>query len=798
MAVLDATPRQSPDLSRRLVGRTVSHFEVVDILGAGGMGVVYRAVDRELQREVALKFLPAERMQHPRARRRLVREARSASRIDHPNVCSIHEIGRTDEGDLFIAMAYYEGETLKRKLARGPLGQELSLDIAVQLAAGLRAAHERSVVHRDVKPANIMITVDGEVKILDFGLALLGQDTPSTAGGAAGTFLYMSPEQARCRSVDHRSDLWSLGIVLYEMLTGVPPFLGGSPALTVRAILNARPRPLWKVRSGTHPGFEKILRRCFAKNPLSRYQRARDLEDALVELRSALASDECPTGDSTVRVERFPQPTTVGPWTHSIAVLPFRNESAEPEQEYFCAGVTDEIITTLGAVRDLRVIARPSSLSYRDSHKSDLEIAAELDVAHILRGRIYKAQGDPRVRVNAELFSAVDDEILWRRSYQKDLEDIFAVQRDLARSIAGTLELVVAPFLFDDSDSAAMDYEVWDAVKKSVHFADEYFFRARTADFRKAIRTGDWALARSPQSLAAHVALAYAYSIRAYLAGRLAELLAESDGGLRTALERTAASFVYRRCVKRSSHHAEQAFLISPESSMSLAAKGGVCHLRGEHEQAFDFLSRAVRVNPNHALAIHLLGRTVGLGFGLWDEAVRYFDRAIDLNPRSPFPYHNRGTSRMNLGQVDEASDDFSTALELQPNDHTALGGSCELAVLERDFAAARDCIQRMEQIRPRTAGYQRLLLRAAERGGRSRVARPKEALHGGDVAKALQLLEQLARDDRAPGFLELAHHPIYRPLDGAERFQRLLADREQSYRALLRRYGGANSPLAR
>ncbi len=797
MAVIDVSPQQAHDVSRGLVGKAVSHFRVQSVLGAGGMGVVYRAVDLELERNVALKFLPAERTRHERSRRRLVREAQSASRIDHPNVCSIHEIGRTREGDLFIAMAYYEGETLKRKLARSALSQEQSLDIAVQLAAGLGAAHARAVVHRDVKPGNIMITRAGEVKILGFGLALLGQDTPSTAAGAAGTFLYMSPEQARCRSVDERSDLWALGAVLYEMLTGVPPFLGGSPASTIRKILHARPRPLLKVRPTLHQGFDKILRRCFVKNPMHRYQRAIDIESDLLELRDVIRDEDWLTGDSTARLTPVHH-SPAGRWSHSIAVLPFRNESAEPEQEYFCSGVTDEIMTALGSVSGLRVIARPSSLSYRATTKSDLEIAEELDVAHILRGRIYKAKGDPRIRVNAELYSALEDEVLWRRSYQKDLEDIFSVQKDLARTIAGTLELVVTPFLFDDSDSVAMDYEVWEAIKKSVHFTDEFFFRAQTQDFKHAVKYGEWALRRSPQSLAAHVALAYTYSIRAYLAGRLADLLADSPGTLRTRLERTAARIVHHRCISRSSHHAERAFQVEPESSMSLAARGGVCHLRGQHEQAFDLLSQAIRVNPNHALAIHLLGRTVGLGFGLHDEAVRYFDRAIDLNPRSPFPHHNRGFAYLNLGQLEAASEDFLRALELQPNDHTALGGWCELAILDRDFDSARECIRRMELIRPRTAGLYKRLLRAAEcRKTSLAITRPKEAMLAGSKDLALRLLGS-GPGEPTPGYLELKHHPIYAEMAADVRFRGLLRERQQSYELMSRRYGDSNSPLAR
>lgn len=268
-----------------MIGKTISHYKIVEKLGEGGMGVVYKAEDTNLKRYVALKFLPPELTRDKEARERFIHEAQSASALDHPNVCTVYEIGKTEDGQMFIAMGYYEGETLKAKIAKGPLKIDEAVDIAVQIASGLEKAHEKKIVHRDIKPANIFITKDGLVKILDFGLAKLsGQTQLTKAGSTLGTVAYMSPEQAKGKEVDHRTDIWSLGIIIYEILTGQLPFKGDYEQAVVYSIINAEPESL-KDKSEVGPEFDQIANRILQKDPQSRYASVNKLLHDLVEYR---------------------------------------------------------------------------------------------------------------------------------------------------------------------------------------------------------------------------------------------------------------------------------------------------------------------------------------------------------------------------------------------------------------------------------------------------------------------------------------------------------------------------------
>ena len=276
-----------------MIGKTISHYKILAELGRGGMGVVYKAEDTKLKRTVALKFLPPALTGDPDAKERFVHEARAASILDHPNICTIHEINETEDGQVYIAMACYEGETLKEKTARGPLKLEEALDIASHIAQGLAKAHNQGIVHRDIKPANIFLTADGQVKIMDFGLAKSrGQTRLTKTDTTLGTFAYMSPEQARGEDVDPRTDLWSLGVVLHEMIAGRLPFKGDYEQAVIYSILNEDPEPLTAVRTGVPMELERIVGRCLQKNPALRYQTAADFA---ADLRVLKQTSEAPS-----------------------------------------------------------------------------------------------------------------------------------------------------------------------------------------------------------------------------------------------------------------------------------------------------------------------------------------------------------------------------------------------------------------------------------------------------------------------------------------------------------------------
>jgi serine/threonine protein kinase/tetratricopeptide (TPR) repeat protein len=465
-----------------MIGKTVSHFKILSKLGEGGMGVVYKAEDTRLRRTVALKFLPPELTRDRDAKERFIQEAQSASALDHPNICTVHEIDETAEGRTFIAMACYEGESLKSKIERGPLRLDEALDIAVQIAQGLTKAHSQGIIHRDIKPANILITKDGLVKIVDFGLAKLAGMKLTKTGWTLGTAQYMSPEQARGEKADARSDIFSLGAVLYEMISGRHAFPGEYEQATLYAIMNAEPEPVTALRSGIPMELERIVKKALAKKPSERYQHADDLIVDLkkvaqgIQTGAAAGAEQLPAGASrrsrtmwiTVasviiaaiaisayftlhgrRASKEPAAPAAAPvtalradapaWTDSVAVLPFKDFSPEKDQEYFCDGMTDDIITKLSNVHDLKVISRTSAMRYKNTDKSIREIGQELGVSAVLEGSIQKESD--RIRINAQLIRASDDGHLWAEKYDRRLESVFDIQDEISMAIVDALEM---------------------------------------------------------------------------------------------------------------------------------------------------------------------------------------------------------------------------------------------------------------------------------------------------------------------------------------------------------------------
>jgi serine/threonine-protein kinase len=414
-------------------GSRFGSYEILSLLGVGGMGEVYRALDGRLQREVAVKVLPDALHADPERRSRFEREARTASNLNHPNILTIFEIGDV-EGTHFMAAELVAGETLGMRLKRGPLPLDGAMELAAQIAAGVAAAHDVGIVHRDLKPDNVMIRPDGLVKVLDFGLARPIEQPPAdadlqtraatTAGTVAGTVRYMSPEQARGLPIDARSDVFSLGVMLYEMLCGVPPFAGATSTDVMVAILERTPEPLAVRRPDTPRELQTVVSRCLEKTPDARYGSARELRDALQKVatawsRGAPASDEAP----------------------SVAVLPFANVSADPENEYFCDGIADEIMSALGKVTQLQVAGRTSAFSFKGKTGDLREIGRALNVGAVLEGSVRKAGN--RLRITAQLVKVADGFRLWSERYDRQMEDIFEIQDEIALAVVEALKVTL-------------------------------------------------------------------------------------------------------------------------------------------------------------------------------------------------------------------------------------------------------------------------------------------------------------------------------------------------------------------
>ena len=460
-----------------MTGKTISHYRILEKLGGGGMGVVYKAEDTKLKRTVALKFLPPDLTRDEEAKERFVNEAQTASSLDHPNICTIYEIDETEDGRMFIAMACYEGETLKQQVASGKLQVTDVIDVAIQIAQGLGRAHEAGITHRDIKPANIMITTRGEVKIVDFGLAkLAGQPRLTKTGMTVGTVAYMSPEQVQGIDADHRSDIWSFGVMLYEMVTGQLPFKGQSEQAVVYSILNKEAEPIISTASGRTDvpmKLERLVSKAMAKRPDERYQR---VDEMLADLKRIGKKGETvtvevrPSGKQRLLSQRA---IRYGRWAAFIlllaiaglflwqkareristlsdsrpkirlAVLPFDNITQNPEDEYFADGMTDEMIAKLSKISGFGVIARTSVMQYKTAPKSIADIGQELNVSKVLEGSVRKAAD--KLRIAVKLIDVKTQEPIWSTEYDKEFADVFAIQSEVAQQVASALRVELSP-----------------------------------------------------------------------------------------------------------------------------------------------------------------------------------------------------------------------------------------------------------------------------------------------------------------------------------------------------------------
>ena len=603
----------------------ISHYRVLEKIGEGGMGEVYKAEDTKLKRIVALKFLTLEVSEEAGDTSRFVREAQAAASLDHPNICTIYEIDEVD-GDVFIAMAYVEGETLVGKVEQGPMDLDAAIDIAMQIAEGLREAHENGVIHRDVKPGNIVVTPQGRVKIMDFGLAKLASEcTLAEQDMASGTLAYMSPEQVSGGETDARADIWSLGATLYEMVTGRRPFAGAYEQAVVYSILNEEAEAPSTLRPDIPKELEKIIMKALSKDPSQRYGTAEGILQDLKRVHTRIVPADA---------DKAPADTTA-----SIAVLPFTDMSPEQDQEYFCDGIAEELISGLAKLTGLRVASRTSAFRFRGEARDVREIGEKLNVSALLEGSVRKAGN--RLRITAQLINVADGYHIWSEKFDRDLEDVFAIQDEISIAIVNNLKLK----LLGEEKEKLVRKGTDDLEAYNLYLKGRYFWNKRTIeDVWKSVDYFKQAIDRDPDFALACVGIADAYVVLV-------------DYGVVTAQE------YYPMARKAASRALElNDGLAGAHTTMGMIK----ANFDWDFDAAVAEFKTAIELEPDYPTAHQWLGLQLGFQ-GLLDEGIKELEIAKDLDPLSVIMSTGLGVLHFFAGHYDEAEAELKNAMELNP-----------------------------------------------------------------------------------------------------------------------------------
>ena len=670
-----------------MINKTISHYKIIEKLGGGGMGVVYKARDTKLDRSVALKFLPPHVSADEEEKQRFIHEAKAAAKLEHNNICNVYEIDETEDGQMFIAMACYEGETLKKRIEKGPLKIEEALDIAIQVAEGLNEAHKKQIVHRDVKPANIFITDTGVVKILDFGLAKLSEQAKLTKEGSTlGTAAYMSSEQAGGESMDHRSDLWSLGVVLYEMITGQVPFKGDYDQAILYAIMNEEPEPLSALRTGVPKELENIVSECLEKDISLRYQHADGLLAQLRRLKRDTDKVKRPTTTGIKPIEDKKHAVKGRISNHklfvslaavvviifavlavvfflpknnrvdSLAILPFVNASDEEGTDWLSDGIPESIISSLQRIPNLRVTSFESVLrQYRDGVPAISDVRRDFNVESVVMGRM-TLRGDD-VTINIEVVDTRDNSVILSQQYMEKLANLFDIRSTIGHDITEKLNLELA------GGTQRESYPIY----RPDHEAFQLYLRGRHFMYKRTPRDLKTALAYFQKAVEADPAYALAYS------------------GLSDTyqlMEQYAWSPRYA-ILPKAMEAAKKAVELNETLAEAHTSLGGVLYEETKYLEAQESFERALELNPNYLLAYHW-GAINLTALGKYTEGIQLAETALKLDPLSPIISANLTGHYRAIGRIDEAIEEAERNIERNPDhDFPYLRYAEELSLLD-------------------------------------------------------------------------------------------------------------------
>lgn len=679
-----------------MTGTTILNYKILEKVGGGGMGIVYKALDEKLDRIIALKFLPEHLLTDSETEQRFISEAKAASSLDHPNICTIYNIDRTNDDKLFIAMAYYDGETLKKKIGRGKLSVEEAINIASQIADGLNRAHQSGITHRDIKPANIMITKFGEVKIVDFGLAKSKASAGLTnIGSTVGTAAYMSPEQTRGENVDGKTDIWALGIILYEMITGVAPFKGEYDQAIIYSILNDELPEI----EGILEEIKVVINKATAKNPADRYKDISEMHSDLLLLKGN-------SGPHPLSGKQIPEQKKVRPnkkWMmvgavvliivliaayfyfnkkitviedaentrKMIVVLPFENLGAS-EDEYFAEGITGEITSKLSGLSGLGVIARSSAMQYKNTQKSIQQIGEELGVNYVLEGTVQweqLADGKKRIRVNPELIQIETAMQIWSKPYESDFSSAFKLQAEIAATVAEALNLKLVT-----SEQLSLDRkitnnsEAYDIYLRALFYSEDISNEKNSRIAEKMLQ----------QAIALDTNFAEAYALLSTVQSNLHWSYFEHS----------------EENLKKSKANAEIALQINPDLPEAHVAMGDYFyHGILDYDSALKEYNEALRINPNNVDANN------GIAFvfrrqGKMRETIAYLEKSFKLDPRNFNSVFSIGETYCLLREYDHGRPYLDKTILLTPDASSPYNLKAQSYLLENgDTKKARSII---------------------------------------------------------------------------------------------------------
>ena len=783
---------------RGLIGRTLGHYRIVEKIGEGGMGEVYRAHDERLDRDVAVKVLPEDVATDAGRLRRFESEAKAVAQLDHPNILAIHDF-RAEDGVAYAVMELLEGESLRELISEGSITTGKAVEYARAIADGLAAAHDKGIVHRDLKPENVFLTKDGRIKILDFGLAKLKipdedltTETPTATldtapGGLIGTVPYMAPEQVQGQPADHRSDIFALGVVLYEILTGHRPFGGSTTVETAAAILKEDPEPISVAAPAVSPALGSVVSKCLEKRPEDRFSSAHDLALTLGAVDSVAWHP--PTQDRSSIGKRWPhilavviaaaialffifppkglferlaeQPPEVS--IPRIVVLPFENLGS-PDDEYFADGMTEEIISRLSAVSGLLVISRTSAMQYKSTEKAVRQIGEELNVQYALEGTVRwerTDEGQGRVRITPQLINVADDTHLWSDRYDRELGGILAVQDDIARSVAEVLRVTLLGTRESAGAPRTVHPEAYTAYLRGRYFHN----RLSEEDLKNAVRYFEKALALDPDFAPA---LADLSGTVIKLAGRghipmeegverareAATRALQLDRNLADAWANLAWIKLYFDWDWAGSEAAfRKALELEPGNATAVRGAAALAAAAGRFEECIPLDRRAVELDPLSIIAHRNLGGHAWYA-GLYDEAVAALKKGLELSPEQPGAHLLLGRIYLSQSQLQTALEE----IEKEPDDFWRLYGYALAYHALGQEAEASEALRTLIEEHAGHAAYQIAEAYAFR----------------GEVDETLSWLEH-AYEGGDPGLAEIRGDPMFSKLEDEPRFQDIL-----------------------